>query len=358
MLCGANRLSYGICAFLSLLAGLSLLVACLVLALLWVNHPFVQHYDMMDVRIPEPHEVLSLYLRSETIPDWALARVQQLDSISVSDGDISFVPQWFGKLHTLRELKFKSCSALTRLPEIFDGLERLEYFSIEQTPIRLLPRSLGNVATLKTLFIADAPVDLAAFNFTGLRTIDTIRLNHVVGLSLHDSIGSLLTLKTLVIFGCAMELRLPASLGDLSSLETLAMMFLDISTVPAFIQSLSSLKLLVLSYNPNLQSMPSDFQLPPRLRELRLSNTPMSSLPDSVSHLPRLEVVAMDMCKNLTRIPDSLQNAKSITDLLFDNSQVRLVPEWVWGMPRLRFLNLYNCPIRKNFIIRITAGEF
>ncbi|GKV43512.1 hypothetical protein SLEP1_g50795 [Rubroshorea leprosula] len=104
---------------------------------------------------------------------------------------------------------------------------------------------------------------------------------------------------------------------------------------------------LLLSHN-NLSNFPdSFFEQMNELKILDLSkNHEVNSLPSSISKLKNLTTLLLIGCVQLRKVPD-LSNCQAITKLDFNRSGIEEIPEGMEMLVNLKYLNLSNTKIRK-----------
>jgi len=169
------------------------------------------------------YDILFHYLTHEDIPEWALARVQEIETIRLQNRNISFIPQWFENLHNLRHLYIISCHNLHTLPDIFYGTPSMEFLSIIETPIEYLPKSAESLHNLKKLYINTPSMNLTTFNFSQMTLLEEVGFGTIKSLVLSDSVGTLSNLRSLVVYSCGNFESVPSWIYNLKGLEDLRM---------------------------------------------------------------------------------------------------------------------------------------
>lgn len=148
--------------------------------------------------------------------------------------------------------------------EILDLKSKLRSLDISFNRIELLPDSIGQFTSLRTLSLN----------------------NNKLGEEARLGLGWLM----LVIYSVVFLAQVPPSLGDLNRLETLYLQWNTLSSVPGSLASLTSLKTLDMSHN-QLQSFPPSLYSLPHLDYLNLSHNHLHSLPvEGVENLHTMEV--------------------------------------------------------------------
>ncbi len=171
-----------------------------------------------------------------------------------------------------------------------------------------------------------------------LPLLDKIRWD-VVGIQVeHENIVGL------GLVSCGLR-ELPASIGDLESLERLSLVNNYLKTLPDTIGHLKALKNLNLSTNKF-----SEFPVPivelRSLRTLILGVNHITSLPDSFSQLELLQTLWINS-NQLTTLPASFGQLQSLQNLNFYHNRLVTLPESIGKLTTLRTLDLSNNQLTK-----------
>jgi Leucine-rich repeat (LRR) protein len=226
--------------------------------------------------------------------------------------------------------------------ESFDNLaqalaspERVTSLSINESVSKTkhLPRKLGALINLKELEISclenleDIPVELGQ-----LKKLEKIIIDNGNGcrmnVSIPASIGELTSLKVLRLYGAldpgeiessvpgptAKIKLLPATIAKLQNLEELDLGRNRLQTVPPEISNLKNLKKLGLDYN-NLHDIPSFIGELKNLRELSVRSNDGIKLPRSLSKVSGLRIL---MGNNYLKLKDQVELRRQFPGATFD----------------------------------------
>ncbi|GLU14814.1 hypothetical protein SLE2022_313610 [Rubroshorea leprosula] len=131
--------------------------------------------------------------------------------------------------------------------------------------------------------------------------------------------------------------------------EKVSLMRNSIEEIPNDLSSpnCQMLTTLLLSYN-NLSTIPdSFFEKMKRLKILDLShNSGMKSLPTSISYLEDLTTLLLNCCESITEVP-SLSKCKALTKLDLHKTGIEEVPEGMEMLVKLKYLDLSLTKIRQ-----------
>ncbi|XP_024030737.1 TMV resistance protein N [Morus notabilis] len=168
------------------------------------------------------------------------------------------LPSNLCKCKALTELYLNGCSNLKNFPEIFEPMENLNYLSLEETGIQELSSSFANIIGLSGLSIGWCK---------NLKTIP-------------KCLNTLSCLDDLFLGGCWKLEIFPDMLLGLRSLKEVNLRYCNISEIPHWIGSLSS------------------------LTSLDLTGNMFASIPSSIKQLPKLYYLAISHCRNLRSLPE------------------------------------------------------
>jgi Leucine-rich repeat (LRR) protein len=246
------------------------------------NGKFIR-FEISDVKATYsiPKSFTSLDLTCQMLPSLKALNVTML-TVNPLDG---FLPESIGKLTSLTKLRVVMPSDLS-LPSSFSQLTLLESLTFETSPtsFEVLSPLMGFEALvdLNLQVLSAEMVDLGDFllNFPDLKSVDLRGVGGDV-FPISENIGCLQL--TQLVLRLQNIPSLPESLGDMSTL-----IWLDLGadeglkTLPASLGNLTGLELLAL-----------------RCAEL-------TALPESMGNLKSLKVLQLEECGSLIRLPDSL----------------------------------------------------
>ncbi|XP_019433797.1 PREDICTED: TMV resistance protein N [Lupinus angustifolius] len=258
----------------------------------------------------------------------------------------------------------------------------LEYISLETWPRELAVLDLSNSKKLENFWGwkgYKVPENLMVLNLSyciqlasipdlsGCGHLEKIVLENCISLTrIHESFGSLITLRSLNLTRCSNLIELPSDVSGLKHLESLYLSgCLKLKALPENIGSLKSLKTL-LADNTAIKEMPESIFGLTKLEQLILDGCQhLTRLPNCIGHLSSLEELSLNdsgleelsntigslknldrlslMCKSLTVIPDSIGNLISLTELWVNRSAIRELPSSIGSLSYLRELSVGNC---------------
>ena len=133
---------------------------------------------------------------------------------------------------------------------------------------------------------------------------------------------------------------IPASLGDLTALETLWLESNSINSIPENIGDLISLKELWLGWNP-IVSIPESIGDLINLEQLHLGlmELPLGTLPESIGNLESLKWLALGDA-GLDSLPESFGNLTSVESCFLWGNNLTELPAGFGGMESLDYLSL------------------
>ncbi len=228
------------------------------------------------------------------IPEEDLDNVKILEIYSFNGGRI---PQWIGKLKNLREL------------------------SIDYSNDEPLPKEIWS-----------------------LHNIEVLRINYSYSkCAISPQIGQLKHLKRLVLQGYfngveGIVRKVPATIGNLSELEALAIRQLKIDQIPREICRLKKLRLLDLSF-VGLASIPNQIGQLKQLDSLILMGNHITQLPTEIGMLSQLKV--LDISGNaLASLPAEIGSLQQLATLHLQNNELTSLPAELTSLHNLTYLHL------------------
>ncbi|GKV47863.1 hypothetical protein SLEP1_g54719 [Rubroshorea leprosula] len=273
-------------------------------------------------------------------------------------------------LSEVRELELSGVNMTSVNPRFFMNLSSsLTTLDLIESGLRgNFPNSIFRFPNLKKFSLGgneNLTIDLPSSNWSnplqdlGLSVMDC-------GRRLPESIGELKSLQSLSL-SCNLEGSLPASIGNLSQLTDLSLPFNNFNgQIPTSLANLTQLTSLDLSRNQFSGPIPASIgnlrqltildlsssnlsgQIPPSLANLTqltfldLSNNQFSgSIPDSIGNLRQLALLALSYNNFSGQIPPSLANLTQLSSLYLSNNQFSsMLPPWIFTLPLLESLYL------------------
>lgn len=202
-----------------------------------------------------------------------LFRIPSLERVSLhASQSMRALPAALRGHPNLRELELWLCRGITELPtDLLASLPKLRALNLSSTGITKLPAKLAGIDGLEALTLDDLPLKTLprAFCELPLRTLSLRDVNDIV---LGDDIARLTRLERLGLGG--VHTRLPAAIGRLGALRSLSLSNGACAEAPAFLSKLRSLEELDVSCN-ELEELPAEVYALPRLRKIICFNSPI-----------------------------------------------------------------------------------
>lgn len=154
-----------------------------------------------------------------------------------------------------------------------------------------------------------------------IQTLTTLALNNNRLTSIPPSFGNLINLESLDLHSNEL-VNLPTELKQLVKLENLSLAGNRISEFPPIICNLINLRWLCLDFN-EIQSIPLDISNLIELRNLCINSNQLSSVPSSLGMLTKLTLLGLSS-NHLTSIPSSLA---TIDYLLLSNNNLETISQ-------------------------------
>lgn len=140
------------------------------------------------------------------------ARIDQASELDLSHRQLTLLPDSIGNIYTLKELYIEG-NKLTELPESIGNLANLTELSLENNSLSYLPESIGNLSNLTHLFLSCNYINRLPGNFGNLRNLIELELGY-------NNLDNLP--KSIIDFSNLIEISLDANpVDDLSILQAL-----------------------------------------------------------------------------------------------------------------------------------------
>ncbi|KAI3726988.1 hypothetical protein L1987_66795 [Smallanthus sonchifolius] len=222
------------------------------------------------------------------------ALMNGVERIDLSHRRLPFVPEAFGKLHTLVSLNL-SANKLTALPESLAGLMSIEVLDVSANLFESLPDSIGSLHQLQILNVSRNKLTSLPDGICKCRSLVELDAGFNQITYLPSNIGyGLVNLKKLSM--PLNKLRsLPTSIGEMTSLQILDLHFNALKGLPPSIGMLKKLETLNLGSNFNdFTSLPETIGCLTSLRELDICNNQIQQLPITFGRLVNLTRLVVD----------------------------------------------------------------
>ncbi|XP_061997104.1 disease resistance-like protein DSC1 isoform X2 [Rosa rugosa] len=228
-----------------------------------------------------------------------------------------------GHMKSLKTLHLGYCLKFEMFPEILEGMEALSTLKLTHTPIKELPSSIERLRGLKSLDMT----------FCG----SLIRLP--------DSICNLAELRDLSLRDCSKLCKLPENIGNLESLMELRVYGTGLEQLPVSILRLKLARLLF-SYCQKmaapLSSWPSSIEdCCTAVVHLDFRGCNLLELSDAIAYFSSLKVLCLSGNENLESLPASMKRLDFLEELKLDGcKRLRSIPEL---SPTIRYINAHDC---------------
>lgn len=241
------------------------------------------------------------------------------------------------------------------------GATRLSLCDIERS-LPAVPATVGALRHLTTLVVTEADVRALPPELVRLPHLRELSVTRCPLAALPADIGALAaSLRSLDVTRCRLR-AVPASLGRCTLLESLALGYNRVRSLPAAVLALPAVSRVALDANPVRVPWAADTW--PALVHLTACETPIRTLPAAV--LARLRVLAwrgcgvralpgdlgdalvhLDLAQNrLETLPDEgLARLTALCTLCLQHNALRSLPPSLGALPRLRVLCLQGNPL-------------
>lgn len=206
------------------------------------------------------------------------ARLRRLERLDLARNTLAAVPEWFEKLSALRHLDLGGNTTFDPDSLAYLGsLPALTHLYLRQVQMRVIPRNLWRLTTLKQLDLDDNQLEELHYSLGSLAELVELRLSNNCLRSLPESLAQLENLRTLVLSG-NVGLELSPPVGRLRQLQHLSLANCGLRSLPRWLGGLVGLSTLELHDNL-LESLPSTLMRLVHLRKFTIHNNPCHRQP-------------------------------------------------------------------------------
>ncbi|CAN4107214.1 unnamed protein product [Withania somnifera] len=307
-----------------------------------VRHVTFFSYHPSEESIPESlckqNRIRTIFAPSEGFERYAdllvgecISRFKYLRVLDLRHSSLETLPDSIGNMKHLRYIDFSGNNNIQMLPTNICKLPNLQTLRLLLcTQLKKLPRELGNLVSLRHLYLTTKEKILPEKGVGSLAPLQSLSIFGCENLvSLFEGMQKLTKLRTLAIGDCPRLNALPRGIRHLSALESFMivnceeLMLSDwqdfeglkkirslvigglphLVALPEWLKGDSnSLKFIRISTCPSFVALPAWLEYVTGLEKLEITGCPkLSSLPDSLSRLTTLWMLKIQKCPGLTR---------------------------------------------------------
>ena len=195
-------------------------------------------------------------------------RFSKLRSLNVDRGFIKALPVGISALRELVLLEVRN-NGLEALPEDIGGCKWLKKIDAGGNAIKILPNALFTLHELKELNLEENNLISLPDCIDGLTAMQKLNLNSNKLKTLPESFGKLPALHDLDLSNNMLE-QVPSALLSLTKLQNLILSYNELRTIPSGIGKMKQLKMICLTGNRDLESLPAELTHLSSLESLNL----------------------------------------------------------------------------------------
>ncbi|MFX1257396.1 MAG: tetratricopeptide repeat protein [Promethearchaeota archaeon] len=203
--------------------------------------------------------------------------------------------------------------------------------------VTTLPESIGNLTSLKELFLGQNQLTILPKSIENLKLLKDLNLGYNQFTTLPEPITKLEWLQKLS-FNNNQLTTLPESIGNLKSLQELNLMSNKLNTIPESIGNLKSLK--DLNFRDNqLMTLPESIGDLTSLKIVNLGGNKLTTLPESITKFKSIHLLDLGF-NHLSVLPEWIANLSSLTSLILENNKLSSLPESFSQLHSIKYVDL------------------
>ena len=234
---------------------------------------------------------------------------------------------------------------ITSLPDAICTLPALRHLSVGLAMLKALPERIGELSSLRTLSLTGSISLTALPASTGqLASLEYFELPDYSKALPETLLNGMSKLITLDLYGCTALTSLPPSFGACAaSLQTMYIGSLELGELPDAICGLKALKHLDMRV-PSLTQLPAAFGSLGSLESLYITHANIASLPESMGQLGALKVLRLSRCAALASLPESMSECKALEYLeVAECNALGSLPSGFGALPNLMGVDFPGC---------------
>jgi Leucine-rich repeat (LRR) protein/predicted acylesterase/phospholipase RssA len=255
----------------------------------------------------------------------AIGMLERLEYLDMSGNKMALLTFAIGKLGRARALRLQH-NSIGALPPTVGNLQRVAVLDVSWNALRTLPAEVGSMSSLRSLNLSHNEIALLPPSLAHLSALEELALEHN---RLDDAdnlrcLGeSLQRLRVLDVSYNAALRTLPSSLGALGALEILDCSHCALRKLSPsmFSERLASLRVLDVSFN-SLKALPPELGSLPALSIFSAEENQLVSCPASLERLTSLRILRLYSTQVMvlpTRLPASLTEL-TFADMMIDEA--------------------------------------
>ena len=202
---------------------------------------------------------------------------------------ITSLPKEIGKLDRVWAMSIYG-SSITSLPDEIGDMRYLSSLYLSGMPIKTLPKGLANSLNLTVLGIYDTQLETLPDEFA-LAKLKTLDLSYNQLTTLPEGLTNNRTITSLTIYEGGIQ-QLPATIGNMSNLETLNISCYNLTSLPAELGNLTNLTNLSIHHTSLNCNLPAELGNLKNLQVLDLSHNEFTgTIPASYGDLSNLAIL-------------------------------------------------------------------
>ncbi|GAB5363935.1 hypothetical protein AAMO2058_000925900 [Amorphochlora amoebiformis] len=278
----------------------------------------------------------------EVLPD-EIRLLINLRTLDASSNHLRTVPPEIGALKHLQALHLAR-NRIKSLPSEIGYLTSLRVLDLSHNSLKALPTDIKAFNNTAELYLNHNKLSHLPDSIIRLVNLRVLDVSHNVLRDLPEGLSCLKSLQHLDLAQNKFA-KLPLEIKDLQSLQILNLSSNRLTFIPRMICArLSNLEVLQLAHMRRIVRIPTDISLLTRLHTLDVQNCDLNGFPLEVLHVSGLRVLDLSYNEKISSLPDDLKSLSTLRDLRLNGlSQLTALPKSIEGLASLEKLSLRCC---------------
>ena len=293
---------------------------------------YLFEYEFSDGLAEEEIETFMSFNEQDIseVPQQVLESLQ-IKKLSLSENNLKSLPEELGNLTELKSLSVYK-NSLTGLPRSLSQLRNLEEIFAYHNQIEYFPQFPPSI---KRIYFSGNKIQFIPASIENLTALESLELDNNKIQEIHFNISKLSALEYLDLSRNPLH-RIPEGITHLPKLKTLLLYDCPLEEFPDTFSGLKLLQSLEIT-GTSLRSIKPSIEQLTSLKELNLNISKLIDIPDDIILPKNLRSIGLSQA-NLKRLPASITRLKDITKLFLPFNSIEVLPNEIGECKKLKSL--------------------